>query len=180
MYPFVSVSGRRGSLLSQISQHFSIFCLPQEIVQAVGTTVGATSPRASFPECLEQRQRERLIKDDQRPANAFAIRRQRVQKLRFPFHDLGVSDHEVFTTESVLFDSQMNGESNVVGVSQTGASQHCLLCMLKTVANAEAHVLHAPIAVHNSTRIGIIYGTKPRERPETGPRGRKSVASGKG
>lgn len=179
--------------LSQTSQLFSILGLPQEVVQAVGTTVSTTSPRASFPECLEQRQRERLVKDDQRPTNAIAIRCQRVQKLCFPFHDPAVSDHEVITSESALFNSQTDGENNVVGVSQTAPNETCsigasrtnfLVCMLKTAANAEAHVPCVPRLLytdHNSTRIGtIIYGTKPRERPETGPRRCKSVASGKG
>ena len=63
-----------------ISQQLSICdrCLPQEIVQAVGTTVRAAPPRADVL--------------DQRPANACACG-QRVQKWRFPFHDAGVGRH---------------------------------------------------------------------------------------
>lgn len=88
---------------SQILQLFPIRCLPQEIIQAVGTTISTTSPGTGLPERLEQRQREGLIQDDQRPANAFAIRRQRVQKRCFPFHDSGVSNHEIVLQANRLF-----------------------------------------------------------------------------
>lgn len=146
-----------------MSQLFSICCLPQEIVQAVGAAVSTTSPQASFPERLEQRQRERLIKDDQCPANAFAIRCQRIQKRRFPFHDLG-SGHEVITSESALFHSWMDGENGVASVSQTRPGEgsealrpNFLLCMLKTAASAEPRCTpRTPVTTANSTRIGII------------------------
>lgn len=149
-----------------MSQLFSICCLPQEIVQAVGAAVSTTSPQASFPERLEQRQRERLIKDDQCPASAFAIRCQRIQKRRFPFHDLG-SGHEVITSESesALFHSCMDGENGVAGVSQTRPGEgnkalrpNFLLCMLKTAASAEPRCTpRTPVTtVNTSTRIGII------------------------
>ena len=148
-----------------MSQLFSICCLPQEIVQAVGAAVSTTSPQASFPERLEQRQRERLIKDDQCPANAFAIRCQRIQKRRFPFHDLG-SGHEVITSESesALFHSCMDGENGVAGVSQTRPGEgsealrpNFLLCMLKTAASAEPRCTpRTPVTTVSSARIGII------------------------
>ena len=77
-----------------ISQQLSICdrCLPQEIVQAVGTTVRASPPRAGVPERLEQREGKGLVEDDQRPTNAWTCG-QRVQKWRFPFHNVGVGCH---------------------------------------------------------------------------------------
>ena len=105
-------------LVSQISQQVSVPYLSQEIVQAIGTTVSTTFPRASFPECLEQREGERLVEDDQGPGNTFVVRFQRIKKRRFPFNDPSVSDnmmHEVFTTPPRKINRLHNLQRNKLG-----------------------------------------------------------------